>query len=132
VARVTKYQQVREWILAQPTGSIWTPTAVSGAMAKAELPCDSGTASKVLRALVEAGRAEATQPNPFGARRGGFRLTLCRAKASVQPLLPLAQAGTPTEDERQRMFTTGFTKIQEGLDEIRHALTGPLPKGKTA
>ena len=72
--RITKNDQVLAWVLAQPIGSVLTPTSVARSMSREDMAFNTGTASKVLRTLVTERRAKRVNPNPYGAPRGGFRL----------------------------------------------------------
>jgi len=118
-------QNARTWILAQPIGTVLTPTSVAQAMAKEDLRTNSGTTSQVLRQLVDEGRAERTQAHGFGAPRGGFRIIPPAPipLATRAPGLPFDTAAAPAFlTDRDRAIVNAFFKIQEGLDELRAAL----------
>ena len=66
--------QVREWILGQEAGTVLTPTAVVQEMAVQKLKTNSGTASMVLRSLLEENRVVRTTANAMGSPRGGYRI----------------------------------------------------------
>ena len=116
--------RVRSWILAQPVGSVFTPTSVAVDMGREDLAGNSGTASKVLRTLIADKLAERTFPNGSGAPRGGYRLIPPPVSlATITPLLscPTAETFSHLTDAERRQLDAIF-KIQEDLHELRKSI----------
>lgn len=123
---------VRNWLLSQPVGSIWTPTSASLACDKVGIKASSGATCGVLMEMVREELAQKIEHSlGIDAPRGAYKILERPApvveharvdvgSAIVTPLLSGDQQLALPPAAKQAL--AAIQKIQEGLDELQQAI----------
>ena len=124
---------VRDWLLRQPAGSIWTPTSASLACSKDGIKASSGATCGVLMEMVREELVLKIEHSlGIDAPRGAYKILERPAPAPVaHDRVPVGSAiVTPLLSADQQMALppaakqalSAIQKIQEGLDELQLAI----------